>query len=124
MTDRAKLEEETEYVQGLPGFKRSNPHYFSDPMVDRLLDVVLMMGGQMWTLRHRQAITEHLLATNETVTPDLIETFKPDEDMKKELERERQEFIRGIFSGLHDAELPDSIKPGFKWLTDPGGKDK
>lgn len=124
MAERAKIEEETKYVQDLPGFKRTDPHYFSDPMIDRLFDIILMMGGQMWTLRHRQAITEHLLATNETVTPDLIETFKPDKDLQEKLELERQEFIRTLYSGLYGSEFPDPQKPGFKWLTDPEGKEK
>ncbi len=124
MADRAQIEKETEYVQDLPGFKRTDPHYFSDPMIDRLFDIILMMGGQMWTMRHRQAITEHLLAKNHAVTPDVIETFEPDDDFKEQLERERQDFIRSIYSGLYGTEFPDPQKPGFKWLTDPAGKEK
>lgn len=124
MADRAQIEKETEYVQDLPGFKRTDPHYFSDPMVDRLFDIILKMGGQMWTLMHRQAITEHLLARNDTVTPDVIETFQPDDEFAEQLERERQDFIRSIYSGLYGTEFPDPQKPGFKWLTDPSGDEK
>lgn len=124
MTDRTKLEEETQYVYDLPGFKRTNPHYFSDPMVDRLLDIVLMMGAEIWTLRHRQAITEQLMASGKTVTPDMIETFEPDQDFKSDMEAERQELIKRMFSSLAGGEFPDPRAPGFKWVTNPGEAKK
>ena len=124
MTDRAKLEEETQYVKDLPGFKRSNPHYFSDPMIDRLLEIVLLMGAEIWTLRHRQAVTERLLASGKTVTPDLIETFQPDEEMKEAIEQERQDLIKRMFASLAGGNFPDPKAPGFKWVTDPGEREK
>lgn len=118
MTDRRKLEEETAYVKDLPGFKKSDPHYFKDPMIDKLLEIVLLMSAEIWTLRHRQAITEQLLASGSSVSPDLIETFKPDKDFSAQMEAERQEIIKRLFEGLSGGQFPDPKAPGFQWVTD------
>ena len=124
MGDRAKIEEQTKYVVDLPGFKRTNPHYFSDPIIDKLMDALLMMGGEIWTLRHRQAITEKLMASGEAVSPDMIETYKPDEAFREAMEAERQDLIRRMFSSLAEGGFPDPRTPGFKWVTDPEGEDQ
>jgi hypothetical protein len=119
MTDRAKIARDTEYVQDLPGFKRSDPQYFSDPMIDRLLEIVLLLAGELWTVRNRQFVTEQLLATHGRVTPDLIETFKPSKELKDSLSRQRQDYIRGVFACLSDGKFPDVNEKPFKWVTQP-----
>lgn len=118
MSDRASLEEETAYVQDLPGFKKSNPQYFRDPMIDKLLEVILMMGGEIWTLRHRQAITEELMAKGTTVSPDLIETYIASEASQEKLTEERQELVKRMFGALSDGSFPDPKASGFKWVTE------
>jgi hypothetical protein len=40
--DRKALEAELQYVKDLPGYKRSNPQFFSDPMIDRLIEIVVL----------------------------------------------------------------------------------
>ncbi len=118
MGDRRKLEEETEYVKDLPGFETTNPQFFRDPMIDKLLEITLLLGGEIWTNRDRQMVMEHLLATEGVVTPDLIETFKPDEDFEERCEQLRLQFVQRIFGGLYDnADIPDD-QNHFKWLTD------
>lgn len=118
MSDRATLEAETAYVRDLPGFKKSDPHYFKDPMIDKLLEVILMMGGELWTLRHRQAITEELLSKGSAVSADLIETFIASDDFKAKLDTEREELIKRMFSALSEGAFPDPQESGFKWVTE------
>jgi hypothetical protein len=124
MTDRQKLEEETRYAVDLPGFKRTNPHYFRDPMIDRLLEAVLLMGAEIWTLKHRLAVTESLTAAGQVATPDRIETFVADGKFKDGLERERQDLIKRMFSGLVNGQVADPRAPSFKWVTNPGDAKK
>lgn len=124
MTDRSKLEHATAYVRDLPGFKKTNPHYFKDPMVDRLMDVVLMMGAEIWTLRHRQAITEQLLAANGRASPDMIETFRPDMAFRERMEQERQELIKRMFASLSGGEFSDPKSAGFEWVTERDKKEE
>ncbi|MEQ8733332.1 MAG: hypothetical protein RIC29_00285 [Rhodospirillaceae bacterium] len=118
MGDPKAVEAETEYVKDLPGFDKTHPQYFKDPMIDKLLEIVLLLGGEIWTNRDRQMVMEQLLATKGVVTPDLIETFKPDEEFGKNAEEQRLRFVNRIYGCLYpDTEIPED-QNHFKWLTD------
>jgi hypothetical protein len=118
MGDRKAVEEETEYVKDLPGFDKTQPQFFKDPMIDKLLEIVLLLGGEIWTNRDRQMVMEHLLATEGVVTPDLIETFKADEEFEQKGEEMRLQFVNRIYGSLYaDTEIPED-QNHFKWLTD------
>lgn len=123
VADRKALEAELDYVKDLPGYERTNPQFFSDPMIDKLLEIVLILGGEMWTMRDRQAVMEHLLATHGRVTPDLIETFKPDQSFEERSEAQRLQFIQRIYGCLYGGAAPPPKKNYFTWLTD-GKKDQ
>jgi hypothetical protein len=118
MGDQSAVEAETEYVKDLPGFEKTQPQYFKDPMIDKLMEIVLLLGGEIWTNRDRQMVMEHLLATEGVVTPDLIETFKPDEEFEKNGEKLRLQFVNRIYGSLYsDTAIPED-QNHFKWLTD------
>lgn len=120
MGDRSALEAQLDYVKDLPGFERTNPRFFSDPMIDKLLEITLLLGGEIWTNRDRQMVMEHLLATEGVVTPERIETFR-DESFAAESEKQRMQFVQRIFGCLYDGvEVPED-KNHFRWLT---GKEK
>lgn len=124
MSKREQIEEETRYAQDLPGFKKTEPQYFSDGMVDRLVDVVLALGGELWSVRHRLAIIEKLNADGHRVSPDMIETFKADPEFQATLETERQRMIKQIFASFAGANFPDVKTPAFAWVTKVDQKDK
>gem|GEM_PF-646819 len=118
MGDRKALEAQLNYVKDLPGYERTNPQYFSDPMIDKLLEIVLLIGGELWAVRDRQMITEHLLATQGFVTPDLIETFKQDPAAEAQSQEQRLQFIQRLFSCLYGGAPLTPQKNQFSWLTD------
>ena len=122
MGDRAALESELEYVRNLPGFEKTSPQFFSDPMVDKLLEIVLLLGGEVWTNRDRQKVMEHLLATKGVVTPELIETFR-DERYEEESEKQRLRFIQRIFGCLYDGTDVPEDRNHFRWLTGEDDED-
>ncbi|MDX2224680.1 MAG: hypothetical protein SFV21_18145 [Rhodospirillaceae bacterium] len=117
MSDKASLARETAYVTELPGFTRTEPQYFKDPMIDRLLEVVLMMGGELWAVRDRMMVMERLMAAHGRVTPDMIETYAPDPAFKEQSERERWNFVRRVFAGLYGQPMPEDNKNHFEWVT-------
>lgn len=96
------LNEGLDYVKDLPGYEKGHPHYFNDQMIDHLLEICLQLAGEIWVNRDRQAVMEHLLATKGKVTPEMIEEFKPDDDMKQELKDARKVFSQRIFGSLYD----------------------
>lgn len=124
MGDRAKIDEATQYAKELPGFKRSNPQYFADPMIDRLLEVILMMGGEMWSLRHRQAIAEKLVAQGKPATSDMIETFVADDEFRSAMELERQDLIRRMYAPLKEGDFADPREAGLKWIVGDSDDDE
>lgn len=105
--DQPDLNEGLDYVKDLPGFERGHPHYFREPMIDHLLEICLQLAGEVWVNRDRQMVIEHLLATEGKVTPDMIEEFKPDPDMKNDMRDARRLFNQRIFGSLYsDLDAP------------------
>jgi len=100
-SDNKDLNEGLDYVKDLPGYDRGHPHYFKDPMIDHLLEICLQLAGEVWVNRDRQMIIEHLLATEGKVTPDMIEAFKPNIDMKDAMRNARRVFTERIFGCLY-----------------------
>jgi hypothetical protein len=90
-----------EQVNRLPGFERGHPHYFKDPMIDHLLEIVMMLGGELWVTRDRQMVMEYLLETEGKVTAESIERFKPSAEFKAKLDQARTQFNKGIYGCLY-----------------------
>ncbi len=116
MSDQKKpkidLNEGLDYVKDLPGFDKGHPHYFRDPMIDHLLEICMQLAGEIWVNRDRQTVIEHLLATKGKVTPDMIEAFKPDDELKEDLKSARQLFTKRIFASLYEG-IEDPGQGGF-----------
>ncbi len=111
--ERAKrLSEGLDYVKDLPGYERGHPHYFRDPMIDHLLEIVLQLGGELWVTRDRQMVMEHLLATEGKVTPEMIEQFKPSAEMTEKLKEQRKTFTRRVYQCLYEG-LPGHDEAQF-----------
>ena len=124
MGDRKAVDAETEYVKDLPGFEPTSPQYFKDPMIDKLLEIVLLLGGEIWTNRDRQMIMEHLLATEGQVTPDLIETFQADEEFEENAEKLRLQFVQRIYGCLYDGiEIPEDQNFFKGWTPKKEGEE-
>lgn len=101
------------YVKDLPGFERGHPHYFKDPMIDHLLEIVMMIGGELWVERDRRVITEYLLETEGSVTQAMIEQFQPDEAMKEKLASARDRFAHRVFGCLYDSDETTGVDDFF-----------
>ena len=90
-----------DYVSDLPGFERGHPHYFKDPMIDHLMEIVMLLGGELWVERDRRMISEHIMDTEGSVTREKIEQFQPDEEMAKRLAESRQAFTKRVYGCLY-----------------------
>lgn len=116
MLDQTTLD----YVKDLPGFERGHPHYFKDPMIDHLLEIVMLIGGELWVERDRRMITEHLMETEGHVTAEMIEQFEPGEDLKEKLAASRERFTKGVFGCLYDSDESVNTEDFFNVI----GKDE
>jgi len=109
---RTKLDEGLEHVRDLPGFDRGDPQYYRDPMIDRLMDIVLALGAELWVTRDRQTVMEHLLATEGKVTPELIETFVPSPEMAANQVLARKDLASRLYGDLY-GRLPQAMAAEF-----------
>ena len=107
---------ELEYVKDLPGYKRTHPHYFKDPAIDHLMEIVFLLGGEVWANRDRHAVMEHLLATEGKVTPDMIEQFKPDPQFAERHAANRKAYIRRVFGCLYGDDMLPGDGGFFDWI--------
>jgi hypothetical protein len=103
---------ELDYVKDMPGFERGHPHYFRDPVIDHLLEVVLLLGGELWVNRDRQMIMEELLATEGKVTTEMIESFKPDVEFLDRQKKARRRFTERVYGCLQYEGL-EAPETGF-----------
>ena len=74
--------------------------FLDNPHIDNLMTALLGLGGEYWAMRRRLMVVEKLLATKCGIDPSEIETYHPSEDEQKSWDRERDDFIRRVFSAL------------------------
>jgi hypothetical protein len=96
------MDENIDELRALPGFERGHPHYFKDPVIDHLLEIVLQLGAELWVNRDRQMVIEHLLANEGQVTPDMIDAFEPPEDFAQRQREQRQAMMQRVYGCLYE----------------------
>ena len=80
---------------GLPG-PGEEPHFLPHPLMDRLLEAIIVLGGELWIERDRRRALEALLHAKGLVTPQEIETHS-----ETDAER-RQEELTALVTRLLD----------------------
>jgi hypothetical protein len=88
-------------LRALPGFKRGHPHYYQEPVIDHLLEIVLQLGAEIWVNRDRQFVMEALLASEGKVTAEMIDAFEPSEEFSERLNEERKAFTERVYGCLY-----------------------
>jgi hypothetical protein len=74
--------------------------FLDNPHVDNLMTVVLGLGGEYWAMRRRLMVVEKLLDTKCGIKGSEIEAYHPTEDEQAAWDKERDDFIRRVFSVL------------------------
>lgn len=73
-----------------------HPHYFNDPILDCLTNMVLELAAEVWVNRERMLVFEQLLGEQDLISVDAVEDFTPSEEQQGSLREERDRFIAGI----------------------------
>jgi hypothetical protein len=74
----------------------SVPKFFQDPATDRLLTVVVALMGEVATLRDRLDTHERLAAAGRVATPENVEAYRPDPDVRARRDAERQRYLERV----------------------------
>jgi|TARA_B110000438_G_scaffold69091_1_gene69356 hypothetical protein len=99
MTDK-KLND-LEDLENLPGFKRGNPTYFENEVIDHLISITLELGAELWVIKDRLAHVEEILSEENKLTLDALDTGKPSALLQEKLDEERKKIIKRIYGRLY-----------------------
>lgn len=90
-----------ENLDNLPGFKRGNPTYFENEVIDHLIDITLELGAELWVVKDRLAHLEEILSNENKLSLNSLDNGKPSEELQKKLDNERIQLIKRIYGRLY-----------------------
>jgi hypothetical protein len=76
------------------------PYFFDDPAIDKILNMVVVLGSEVWTLRERLAALEAIQVSQGSLASGELDAhdFSPEDEAR--LAGERKEFIDSLFRVL------------------------
>ena len=78
----------------------AEPQFLPHPLLDRLLDITMALGAELWSERERRITLERLLEARGIVSAADIEQYQPTEDERATGRKARDEFVGRIFESL------------------------
>jgi hypothetical protein len=89
------------------------PYFFADPAVDKVLNMVVTLAGEVWALRERVVAMETIGTARGAFKAGEIDAFEFPPDIEQRLAGERKGFIEALFRVIGDA-APQSAPPASK----------
>jgi hypothetical protein len=81
-------------------------HAFDDPTQDKLLGLVLALGAEVWVLKDRVMLLEHVLSRQAPDIPAAVEKAAAEPGRVLEVERQRDAFLHRLLRPIKaDAAL-------------------
>lgn len=74
--------------------------FFSDPAIDRLVNVTLSLAAEVQVLRDRQRALESLLRRSGIVATEQIEGWQPEDAERLAADAEKDLFVRNVLGPL------------------------
>ncbi|MGA1296840.1 MAG: hypothetical protein ACO3X1_16155, partial [Burkholderiaceae bacterium] len=77
-------------------------YFFDDPAIDKILNMVVVLGSEVWTLRERLAAMEAIQVKRRQLKAGEIDQFDFSAEDEARLVAERKEFIDSLFRVLQE----------------------
>ncbi len=74
--------------------------YTDNPHIDNLMDAILGLGAELWTLKRRTMVIEKFLDEKHVALKAQIEAYVPTEQERDTWAKERDDYIARVFSVL------------------------
>jgi hypothetical protein len=99
------------------------PYFFSDPAIDKILAMVVVLGSEVWTLRERLAALEAIQVRQGSLASGELDAhdFSPEDETR--LAGERKEFIDSLFRVLQ-VQVEEPRTQAVKAKVKPKAKPK
>ena len=78
----------------------SNDKFLGDPVLDRMMKVILSLSQEVYVLRDRLGVVEHLLDERKMISRADIESYRPDAARQSQILGERDAFVERLLSPL------------------------
>ena len=76
------------------------PSFLPHPLLDRLIDVVLSLGAELWAEKDRRQALEQILQTRGIIAADSIELLRFTAEQQAERTKQRDQFVQRIYATL------------------------
>lgn len=70
--------------------------------------IVMALASEVWVMRDRQIIIEHLMEKHGSVSSEQIDNFVPNPELAEKIQRERERFIT-LVAGAPIADVDRSV---------------
>lgn len=77
-------------------------YFFDDPAIDKLLNMLVVLAGEVWTLRERLAAMEAIQIRQGGLAAGELDSFEFGTDDEAKLGAMRKEFIDSLFRILQE----------------------
>ena len=84
------------------------PYFFDDPAIDKVLNMVVVLASEVWTLRERLMAMEAIQVTRGGLKAGEIDRFEFKPEDEANLSAQRKEYIDSLFRVL--AEQVDEAR--------------
>ena len=78
----------------------SNKHWLGDPMLDKIFKVVIQVAGELYVTKNRMRALEAYVLEKESITQEELEKMLAENGSRRDIERERDNFIESILSPI------------------------
>ena len=79
---------------------KSEPVFLPHPVMDRLLESVMVLSAELWVERDRRRILEQLLAERGILSADDIESYTQSAEQEAERARQRSQLTHRVLGPL------------------------
>ena len=94
MSDVLKAEE------AIAAAGKSEPAFLPHPVMDRLLESVMVLSAELWVERDRRRILEQLLQDRGILSAEDIERYTPSAEAESERARQRSQLTHRVLGPL------------------------
>lgn len=78
------------------------PFFFDDSAIDKVLNMVVTLGSEVWALRERLAAVEAIQTRQGSLAPDEVDAYEFTPEQETALASERKEFLDNLFRVLQE----------------------